>query len=286
MELNNEFDVSASVDETWVVLTDIERIAPCMPGAQLDEVEGENYRGTVKIKVGPINAKFKGTATMVEQDDSGHRAVLRAEGKDTGGKGNASATIAAELQQAGEGTHVSIHTDLNISGRVAQFGRGALSDISTKLIGQFVTCLEQNLLSGNPSGDNPGSGNPGNGNPAPVAAADPPASTNGDSTPSTAGPSTATATATGSGATNPAETTPPPTTSVASAATGDGGGKIGQPVQPAPDAPAVRKIDAPEAQAVDLLDAAGAPVAKRVAPVVGALTVVTVLLVWRRRRRR
>ena len=128
MELSNEFDVAAPIDEAWKVLTDLETIAPCMPGAQLTEVEGDEYRGTVKVKVGPITAKFKGTASFVEQDADDHKAVLKAKGKDTGGKGNAEATITATLSPAGEGTHVVIDTDLNISGRVAQFGRGALAD--------------------------------------------------------------------------------------------------------------------------------------------------------------
>ena len=148
MELSNEFDVAAPIDEAWKVLTDLETIAPCMPGAQLTEVEGDDYRGTVKIKVGPITAKFKGTASFVEQDVANHRAVLRAKGKDTGGKGNADATITAQLSPAGTGTHVVIATDLNISGRVAQFGRGALADVSSKLLGQFVDCLESNVLGG------------------------------------------------------------------------------------------------------------------------------------------
>ena len=95
MELTNEFTVSAPIDETFAVLTDIEKIAPCLPGAQLTEVEGDEYRGTVKMKVGPITASFKGTASLVERDEAAHRAVLKAQGRDTGGKGNANATITA-----------------------------------------------------------------------------------------------------------------------------------------------------------------------------------------------
>lgn len=153
MELTNEFEVSAPLDEAWRILTDIELIAPCMPGAQLTEVDGDTYKGTVKIKVGPITAQFKGTASFVEQDPGAHRAVLRAEGRDTAGKGNASATITAALEPSGgDGTHVTITTDLAISGRVAQFGRGALADVSTKLLGQFVTCLETRVLAGEEAG--------------------------------------------------------------------------------------------------------------------------------------
>src|SRR4051794_10769544 len=148
MELSNEFTVSAAINEAFAVLTDIERIAPCLPGAQLTEVEGEEYRGTVKVKVGPITASFKGTASLVERDETAHRAVLKAQGRDTGGKGNANATITAVLTPAGAGTHVKIDTDLNITGRVAQFGRGALADVSQKLIGQFAERLEADVLSG------------------------------------------------------------------------------------------------------------------------------------------
>ena len=149
MELTNAFDVNAPIDRTWGILTDIELIAPCMPGAQLTEVDGDKYKGSVKIKVGPITAQFKGEASFVEQDADAHRAVLKAQGRDTGGKGNANATITATLEPAGtDGTHVTINTDLAISGRVAQFGRGALADVSSKLLDQFVACLEADVLAG------------------------------------------------------------------------------------------------------------------------------------------
>jgi carbon monoxide dehydrogenase subunit G len=105
MELVNDFSVSVPIDEAWKTLTDLERIAPCMPGAQLQEIEGDQYRGVVKIKVGPITAQFKGQASFVERDEEAHRAVLRAEGRDTGGKGNANAVITAQLTQEGDGTN-------------------------------------------------------------------------------------------------------------------------------------------------------------------------------------
>lgn len=146
MELTNEFDVSVPVDEAWRVLTDVERIAPCLPGAQLQEVEGDEYRGIVKVKVGPITAQYKGKATFTELDEAAHKAVLSASGRDTRGQGNASATITAELTPAGDGTHVSVLTDLTVTGKVAQFGRGVLADVSAKLLGQFVENLEQTVL--------------------------------------------------------------------------------------------------------------------------------------------
>lgn len=147
MELVNEFTVKAPIKEAWDILTDVERIAPCMPGAQLTEIEGDTYRGFVKVKVGPITAQFKGEAQFVERDEEHHKAVLKASGRDTGGKGNASALITAQLEAEGaDSTHVAVTTDLTITGKVAQFGRGALADVSSKLINQFVEQLETTVL--------------------------------------------------------------------------------------------------------------------------------------------
>ncbi|MEA3075724.1 MAG: uncharacterized protein QOF60_632, partial [Actinomycetota bacterium] len=146
MELTNEFRVGVPVDEAWSVLTDVERIAPCLPGAELQEVEGDEYRGVVKVKVGPITAQYKGKATFLSKDDAAHVAVLKAEGRDTRGQGNASATITATLVPSGSGTEVKVVTDLTITGKVAQFGRGVLVDVSGKLLTQFVECLEHDLL--------------------------------------------------------------------------------------------------------------------------------------------
>ena len=146
MELINEFDVSVPIDTAWAVLTDVERIAPCLPGAQLQEIEGEEYRGIVKVKVGPITAQYKGRATFLEMDAAGHRLVLDAAGRDTRGAGNASAIITAQLESAGSGTHVTVTTDLTVTGKVAQFGRGVLADVSAKILTQFVDNLEQTVL--------------------------------------------------------------------------------------------------------------------------------------------
>jgi carbon monoxide dehydrogenase subunit G len=155
VELSNEFRVPAPVEETWKILTDVEKIAPCMPGAQLLEIEGDEYRGTVKVKVGPITVEYKGVASFVELDDSAHKAVLRASGRDTRGQGNATATVTAQLSPDGDATTVSILTELDITGKVAQFGRGMLADVSTKLLGQFATRLEADVL--NATGDAGGS---------------------------------------------------------------------------------------------------------------------------------
>ena len=141
MELNNDFEVAAPVDLVWAVLTDVERIAPCLPGAQLLEIEGDEFRGVVKIKVGPITAQYKGAASFSERDDVEHRAVLRAEGRDTRGAGNAAADITAKLDATDVGTKVTVTTDLTVTGKVAQFGRGVMADVSKKLMGQFAENL-------------------------------------------------------------------------------------------------------------------------------------------------
>jgi carbon monoxide dehydrogenase subunit G len=147
MELTNEFHVSVPIDVAWAVLTDLERVAPCMPGAELQEVEGDEYRGIVKVKVGPITAQYKGTARFVEKDDDQHRAVLLAEGRDTRGQGNASATVTAVAIPDDDGTTVSIVTELAITGKVAQFGRSVMGDISAKMLGEFADKLEADVLS-------------------------------------------------------------------------------------------------------------------------------------------
>lgn len=148
MDLNHEFTVPVPVADAWKILTDVERIAPCLPGAELQEVEGDTYRGVVKVKVGPIQAQFKGQASFVERDDDAHKAVLKGEGRDTGGKGNASALITAQLtSESAASTKVVVTTDLSITGKVAQFGRGAMADVSDKLLGQFVENLNQLIAS-------------------------------------------------------------------------------------------------------------------------------------------
>jgi len=160
MELNHEFNVNVPAEQAWSVLTNVEMIAPCLPGAQLQEVEGDTYRGVVKIKVGPIVAQFKGQAVFAERDDVNKKAVLKAEGRDTGGKGNANATITAQLTQISESvTKVNVDTDLAITGKVAQFGRGALADVSDKLLAQFAASLNE-LLESQPAAES---------TPAPVA---------------------------------------------------------------------------------------------------------------------
>src|SRR3954454_1343326 len=145
-KLLNEFTVNRPIAETWQILTDVERIAPCMPGATLEEIEGDVFRGVVKVKLGAISTAFKGQASFVERDDDAHRAVLKGEGRDTTGKGNASALITARLEPVDEtSTKCNVETDLHVTGKVAQFGRGIMGDVSKKLMTQFANNLNSML---------------------------------------------------------------------------------------------------------------------------------------------
>jgi uncharacterized protein len=147
MKIDNQFTVNVPIDEAWNALTDLERIAPCMPGAQLTGRDGDAYLGTVKVKVGPVISEFAGTASFIEKDDATYHAVIDAKGRDSRGSGNASATITAHLQSDGPArTTVVVETDMKISGKLAQFGSGMIAEVSSKLLGQFAASLEQLLV--------------------------------------------------------------------------------------------------------------------------------------------
>jgi carbon monoxide dehydrogenase subunit G len=157
VELNNEFRVAVPTAKVWEVFTDVERVAPCLPGATLLSVDGDTFNGAVKVKVGPITVSYKGVASYQEKDATARRIVLRAEGKETRGNGSAAATVTAQLKDEGDSTYVGITTDLAISGKAAQFGRGVLADVSGNLIAQFARSLEAELLGGSvPTADGAG----------------------------------------------------------------------------------------------------------------------------------
>lgn len=224
MELTNDFVIDRPVEETWLILNDLEFIAPCMPGAQLTEIEGEEYRGTVKIKVGPISAQYKGKASFVEQDGTNHKAQLKAEGRDPR-QGNANAMVYATMEPSGDdATKVTIRTDLKLSGKVASFGRGIIEDVSKNILGQFVENLRVKLET--------------------------------DGIPAVADTSEAAA-----------------STSLA----GENGAGPSDGSTASDEASKVRKIDAPEADAVDLLAVSGSPITKRLAPVLGAVVLLLIL---------
>ncbi|MEP7202659.1 MAG: SRPBCC family protein [Ilumatobacteraceae bacterium] len=249
-KLLNEFTVNRPIDETWTVLTDVERIAPCMPGAALEEIEGDVFRGVVKVKLGAISTAFKGQANFVERDDAAHRAVLKGEGRDTTGKGNASALITAKLEPIdADSTKCFVETDLHITGKVAQFGRGIMGDVSKKLMNQFAANLNK-MLDQQPEAK---------GAPAtPVAAA--PAEAAEEPEPAAdASPSIAPAGEKAS--TNGATKADAPATSAL--ATG---------------APAVRKINGPAAAPIELSDVAGSAILKRALPLVGGLVLLWIIV--------
>ena len=154
MLLNNDFVVEAPAAQAWTLLTDLERVATCLPGAKLDGRADDAYVGGVKIKVGPITANFHGTARFVEQDDARHSATIAAAGKDPKGQAAANATIRARLQPEGPTrTRVVVDTELDISGRMAQFGRGAIADVSVRLMNQFAENLGAQIATGSAPAD-------------------------------------------------------------------------------------------------------------------------------------
>jgi uncharacterized protein len=149
MKINNEFTVGAPIQQAWDTMLNLERIAPCLPGAAIQEEKDEGeYDGTMKVKIGPITANYKGTVKFEEVDEDNHRAVLQATGRDARGQGTASATIVSTLQEEGDGTKVSVETDMKLTGRAAQFGRGIAQDVATKMLDQFASCLEEEITGG------------------------------------------------------------------------------------------------------------------------------------------
>jgi len=310
VELTNEFEVAVPIEEAWAVLTDLERIAPCMPGAQLTEVEGDEYRGLVKVKVGPITASYKGVVRFSERDAENHRAVLKADGRETRGQGNASATITATLAPSGTGTKVSVFTDLAITGKVAQFGRGVLADVSGKLLDQFVHNLETTVLTPDAPGAPAGEAEPaaGEGAPEPAGQAAAPeraapspkgagaeSSAPGDHEAGSAGDDAAPGlgdTAAGSaeakksgagesagpGAKRSAGTEATPPAAAGSSEASDEAEPIG-----------VRHIQSAPAEAVDLVGVAGSSILKRIVPfasAAGLLVLIRIIIYAMKRRKR
>lgn len=188
MELSHQFTVPIGVEETWAHFNDIASVAECFPGAQVTEADADSFAGSVKVKLGPIALLYNGTGTFVEKDEAAHRFVVDAKGKDKRGNGTAGANVVVTMTDAGGSTDVSVQTDLAITGKPAQFGRGVMQDVSDKLLGQFVACLEQRLAAPEPVATEPtteptaepvGEQPPGAGDPAPggdplAAAAAPP----------------------------------------------------------------------------------------------------------------
>jgi len=149
VKMENEFTVEAPVEQAWETLLDLERITPCLPGAALEEESGDEYKGTMTIRLGPVTQKYNGTVSFEETDEESRRAVLKADGKDARGQGTASATITSTLTEEEGGTKVHVETDMHLTGRAAQFGRGVQQEVATKLINQFAECLEKEIMGEN-----------------------------------------------------------------------------------------------------------------------------------------
>jgi uncharacterized protein len=260
VKLENEFTVPASIDEAWALLLDVPRVATCLPGATVDEGgdDGE-YQGTMKIKIGPITASYKGTVKIQETDEDAHRVAMRAQAKDARGQGTAAATITSSMEETSEGTKVSVETDMRVTGPAAQFGRGVMQDVSAKLMKRFADCLAEQL-----SGDGTPAAEP---EPvaAPEAAAEPETTTEAPSASSgisTAEVAESTAPSASSGVSS-AEPTPPSASSGVSSA---------EPAaKPKPEPKATEDV-------LDLGEASRDAVLKRAVPVVGAVVGLLILL--------
>src|SRR5919199_586601 len=148
MKIENEFVVDAPVQQAWDAMLDLERIAPCLPGASIDEAADQEYQGTMAIKLGPISARYRGTVSIEQADEENHRAVMKANGQETRGQGSASATITSTLYEENGSTRVHVETDMQVAGRVAQFGRGIMQDVAEELMDRFSTGVEQEIVGG------------------------------------------------------------------------------------------------------------------------------------------
>lgn len=146
MRIDSAFEVPVPIDAVWAALLDIERIAPCLPGASIDENRGDGeFGGSMRIKLGPVTSTFEGKLKIAETDDAAHRSVIEASAKDTRGQGAAAATITSTLERSGDGTRVAVRTDMKLAGTAAQFGRGVVNDVSEKLMAEFATRLADEI---------------------------------------------------------------------------------------------------------------------------------------------
>ncbi|WP_406064243.1 SRPBCC domain-containing protein [Micromonospora sp. NBC_00860] len=275
MKITNEFAVTVPIERAWAVLTDLEGLAPCLPGAQLTGVDGDVYQGRVRVKVGPVVSEFAGTARFVEKDDAAYRGVIDAKGRDARSTGTASALVTAHLRPDGDRTLVSVDTDLKISGKLAQFGSGMIKEVSGKLLAQFVANLEAKLAA-EPPAPHP------NAEPVAATSAAPPQPTPAASATAvepSAASATAVATTPSTAAVAPSPVEPSPVTP-----SPDGTSSVSpRPASPPPVAPSadgVRVAPTAEPEALDLLSIAGGSVTKRLVPVLVGLVAVGAVITW------
>jgi uncharacterized protein len=257
MELDNSFTVPVPPNQAWDVLLDVKRIAPCMPGATVDEVDGDVVTGRIKVKVGPVSLTYRGTAKFIERDPEAHVMVMEAAGKETRGAGTASATVRAALgpDASGSGTQVTMHTTMNVTGRPAQFGRGVMVEVGGKLVDQFAANLAQLI-----AGDTAAAGSTAGGSPA--AAADAAAEASGSRVDGASAPTATTDIAGGNGAA--AAAAAPARTAV----------------------PVVHAAEPAQDDSLNLVKLVGPALLKRLVPVILGAAGLALLsrLLWRRRR--
>jgi carbon monoxide dehydrogenase subunit G len=148
VKIENEFKVNAPVRQAWETVLDLERVAPCLPGAAIEESTDGEYQGTMAVRLGPISARYRGTVRIEETDEENHRVVLRASGRETRGQGSASATITSTMKEENGSTLVRVETDMEVTGKVAQFGRGIMQDVAEEMLDRFSTCVEQEIVGG------------------------------------------------------------------------------------------------------------------------------------------
>ncbi|GIL25415.1 SRPBCC family protein [Actinocatenispora comari] len=273
MKINQEFTVGIPIEQAWQLLTDLERIAPCLPGAQLTGVERDVYSGTVRVKVGPVVAKYSGTARFAEKDDGAHRAAIDAKGRDSRGAGNAAALITAQLRADGDRTVVALDTDLTITGKIAQFGSGMIAEVSGKLLGQFVECLEGKLRAGDDAVAPSTADSPGAAEDTTAAPAEAPSGERSAAAADGAAPAT-------TPAATPIDTGARATAEGESSAAPDSGPDTG--TRTGAVATSTRRVLTPEREAepLDLMKVAGGSVYKRLMPVVAVLLVVAAIIVY------
>jgi carbon monoxide dehydrogenase subunit G len=293
VQLEHSFTVPVGIDEAWGILLDIERVGPCMPGAAIETVDGDDFTGTVKVKLGPINLTYKGKASFTEKDEAAHRAVIDARGKDSRGNGTAAAKVTATLTDDGDNTKVLVGTDLDITGKPAQFGRGVMVDVGNKLIGQFADNLADAIKGGNIP-----VGSADDAKPAQAEAAQAPAARAAKPRPKPARAAAKAAAAESSGAPEAVADAAPvaePAAVVEPAPAAESTPSYSAPggipeTEPAASASSVnghatgtvRQVPHRDVEPINLIEHAGPAVAKRLAPV--AVAALVVLIAVRRRR--
>jgi carbon monoxide dehydrogenase subunit G len=274
MRLDHTFTVPVPVDQAWDVLLDVPRIAPCMPGAALTDFDGESFNGTVKVKLGPIQLTYKGKGRFVERDEAARRVVIEASGRDVRAAGTAAATVTAVLAPDGDSTRVDVATELTVTGKPAQFGRGMLADVSGKLLNQFADCLAGQLAASAPEPTAAPASESAAGSATAPASASATGSATAPASESAAGSATAPAPESATGAASESAATPAPEPAgdqpaVASPASS----AAGAPAPPAPAPP-------DEVEPIDLLKVTGiSGAARRYAPYAAGVIVVGAL-VW------